>query len=306
MARVLITRPLPGDAPQKLEAAGHEVTVLPGPMPPGREELEAALQDAEGLLCLLTDPVDAGVIGSAPALRAIANCAVGTDNVDLEAAASRDIPVGVTPDVLTDATADLAMALLLAAARRLPEAERDAREGRWRTWEPAGWLGLELRGARLLVVGPGRIGSAVAERARAFGMEVQTAGRDDDLLALLPDADVVSLHCPLTEATRGLIGEAELAAMKPTAILVNTSRGAVVDQPALVRALETGEIGAAALDVTDPEPPAPDDPILSAPNCIVLPHIGSATTRVRSQMASLSADNLIAALDGDPMPYPAR
>ena len=171
MARVLITRPLPGDAPQKLEAAGHEVTVLPGPLPPEREELEAALQDAEGLLCLLTDPVDAGVIGSAPALRAIANCAVGTDNVDLEAAASRDIPVGVTPDVLTDATADLAMALLLAAARRLPEAERDAREGRWRTWEPAGWLGLELRGARLLVVGPGRIGSAVADASGRWSLK---------------------------------------------------------------------------------------------------------------------------------------
>lgn len=306
MARVLITRPLPGDAVEKLESAGHEVEVLPGPMPPDRQELETALAGVDGLLCLLTDPVDAEVIGSAEELRAIANCAIGTDNIDLEAAAARAIPVGVTPDVLTDATADLAVALLLAAARRLPEAERDAREGRWRTWEPAGWLGLELRGARLLIVGPGRIGKAVAERARAFGMEIETVGRDDDLLAVLPDADIVSLHCPLTDATRGLIGETELAAMKPSAILVNTARGAVVDQEALVQALADGTIGAAALDVTDPEPPPPDDPVLSAPNCIVLPHIGSATTRARGLMASLSADNLIAALAGDPMPYPAR
>ena len=306
MARVLITRPLPGDAVGKLEAAGHEVEVLPGPMPPDRQELETALAGVDGLLCLLTDPVDAEVIGSAEQLGAIANCAIGTDNIDLDAAAARGIPVGVTPDVLTDATADLTMALLLAAARRLPEAERDAREERWRTWEPAGWLGLELRGARLLIVGPGRIGKAVAERARAFGMEIETVGRDDDLLAALPDADIVSLHCPLTDATRGLIGETELAAMKPSAILVNTARGAVVDQGALVRALSDGTIGAAALDVTDPEPPPPDDPVLSAPNCIVLPHIGSATTRARELMASLSADNLIAALAGDPMPYPAR
>ena len=306
MARVLITRPLPGDAVGKLEAAGHEVEVLPGPMPPDRQQLEAALDGIEGLLCLLTDPVDAEVIGSAEELRAIANCAIGTDNIDLEAAAARGIPVGVTPDVLTDATADLTMALILAAARRLPEAQADALEGRWQTWEPAGWLGLELRGARLLVVGPGRIGSAVADRARAFGMEVETVGRDDDLLAALPNADVVSLHCPLTEATRGLVGKAELAAMKPSAILVNTARGAVVDQKALVQALGDGTIGAAALDVTDPEPPPPGDPILSAPNCIVLPHIGSATTRARGLMASLSADNLIAALAGEPMPYPAR
>lgn len=306
MARVLITRPLPGDAVEKLESAGHEVTVLPGPMPPDRGELEAQIADVEGLLCLLTDPVDAEVIESAPELAAIANCAIGTDNIDLEAAAARGIPVGVTPDVLTDATADLAMALILAAARRLPEAQHDALEGRWQTWEPAGWLGLELRGARLLVVGPGRIGSAVANRARAFGMEVETVGRGDDLLAALPSADVVTLHCPLTDATRGLIGETELAAMKPTAILVNTARGAVVDQEALVRALAEGTIGAAALDVTDPEPPPPGDPILSAPNCIVLPHIGSATTRARGLMASLSADNLIAALAGEPMPYPAR
>lgn len=306
MARVLITRPLPGQAPEKLEAAGHEVTVLPGPLPPDRGQLESALQGMEGLLCLLTDPVDAGVIDAAAELSAIANCAIGTDNIDLSAAAARDIPVGVTPDVLTDATADLAMALLLAAARRLPQAQADALEGRWKTWEPGGWLGLELRGARLLVVGPGRIGSAVAGRAAAFGMEVQTVGRDDDLLAALPQADIVSLHCPLTAETRGLIGEAELEAMKPTAILVNTARGAVVDQPALVRALEDGTIGAAALDVTDPEPPSPSDPILTAPNCIVLPHIGSATTRARELMASLSADNLIAALAGEPMPYPAR
>ena len=241
----------------------------------------------------------------APQLRAIANYAVGTDNIDLAAAAAHGIPVGVTPDALTDATADLTLALLLAAARRLPQAAQDVRDGAWRTWEPAGWLGLELRGARLLVVGPGRIGTAVAQRAAAFGMEVETAGRADDLHAALARADVVTLHAPLTDATYHLIGRAALAAMRPGAILVNTARGGLVDQVALRVALVAGALGAAALDVTDPEPLPPDDPLLTAPNLIVLPHIGSATTAARERMAQLAVANLIAALDGRPMPTPA-
>jgi glyoxylate reductase len=305
MAHVFITRALPGDAPERLRAAGHEVDVWPGDGPPPPEELRARAARAEGLLTLLTDRVDAALLDAAPRLRVVANLAVGSDNVDLDAARARGVAVGVTPDVLTDATADLALALLLAAARRLVEAAQDVREGRWRTWEPQGWLGLELRGARLLVVGAGRIGRAVAARAEAFGMDVRLVGRGDDLRALLPGADAVSLHVPLTAATRGLIGPAELAAMKPTAVLVNTARGPIVDQAALRAALHEGRLGAAALDVTDPEPLPADDPLLDAPRLLVVPHIGSATHAAREAMAARAADNLLAGLAGRPLPHPA-
>jgi glyoxylate reductase len=305
VARVFVTRDLPGPALARLRAAGHDVTVHPGALPPTRAELEDGVRDAEGLLCLLTDPVDSALLGGAPHLRAIANYAVGSDNIDLGACRARGIPVGVTPDALTDATADLAMALLLAAARRLPEAERAVREGAWRTWDPQGFLGLELRGARLALVGPGRIGRAVGERAAAFGMQVEPVGRGDDLHAALARADAVSLHVPLTEATRRLIGAPALAAVKAGAILVNTARGGIVDQVALAAALRDGRLAAAALDVTDPEPLPPEDPLLAAPNLIVLPHIGSATRAARERMADLAAGNLLAALAGEPMPHPA-
>ena len=305
MARVFVTRELPGPALGRLREAGHEATVHPGAMPPSRAELQAGVRDAEALLCLLTDPVDEALLAGAPRLRAIANYAVGSDNIDLAACKARGIPVGVTPDALTDATADLTMALLLAAARRLPEAERTVREGRWTTWDPQGLLGLELRGARLVLVGPGRIGRAVAERARAFGMEVEPVGRSADLHAALARADVVSLHVPLTDATRGLIDAAALDALRPGAILVNTARGPLVDQGALADALRSGRLAAAALDVTDPEPLPPDDPLLDAPNLIVLPHIGSATRAARERMADLAVGNLLAALNGRRMPHPA-
>jgi len=305
VARIFVTRPLPGTALDDLRAAGHDVVVHPGPLPPTRVELLAGVADAEGLLSLLTERVDANLLAAAPRLRAIANYAVGCDNIDLDAAAARGIPVGVTPDALTDATADLTLALLLAAARHLPRAAQDVRDGAWHTWEPAGWLGLELRGARLLVVGAGRIGTAVSQRAGAFGMEGETAGRDDDLHAALGRADVVTLHTPLTGATHHLIDAAALAAMRPGAILVNTARGGLVDQAALRAALVDGKLGAAALDVTDPEPLPPSDPLLDAPNLLVLPHIGSATTTARERMAQLAVDNLLAALDGRPMPTPA-
>ncbi len=305
MARVFVTRPLPGTAVERLREAGHEVAVHPGPLPPTRAELEAGVAEAEGLLCLLTEAIDAALLERAPRLRAIANYAVGSDNIDRSAAASRGIPVGVTPDVLTDATADLALALLLTAARHLPAAAQSVRDGRWRTFEPQGWLGLELRGARLAIVGFGRIGRAVGERAAAFGMELLPVGRDDDLHAALGRADAVTLHCPLTELTRHLIDAGALAAMKPAAILVNTARGGVVDQVALGAALRGGVIGAAALDVTDPEPLPADDPLLGAPNLFVLPHIGSATYAARERMSDLAAANLLAALAGAPMPHPA-
>ena len=305
MAQVFVTRRLPGSAVGRLAAAGHDVIVHPGELPPTAAELAAGVATADGLLCLLTERIDAAVLEAAPRLRAIANYAVGSDNIDVAAAAPRGIAVGVTPGVLTDATADLTLALLLSAARRLPDAQRSVTDGRWTTWEPRAWLGLELRGARLAVVGFGRIGQAVAERAAAFGMEVEPVRRGDDLHAALARADVVTLHCPLTPATRHLIDAAALAAMKQTAILVNTARGGIVEQVALAAALRDGGIAAAALDVTDPEPPAPNDPLLSAPNLIVLPHIGSATVAARERMAEMAVDNLLAALAGEPMPHPA-
>ncbi len=202
------------------------MSVHAGDLPPTRAELLAGVATADGLLSLLTETIDAEVLAGAPRLRAIANYAVGCDNIDLAAAAARGIPVGVTPDVLTDATADLTLALLLAAARHLPQAAQAVRDGAWVTWDPQGWLGLELREARLAVVGFGRIGRAVAERAAAFGMTIEPVGRDDDLHAALTRADIVTLHCPLTDATHHLIDADALAAMRPTALLVNTARGA--------------------------------------------------------------------------------
>lgn len=306
MALVAVTRRLPGPALGRLDAAAHEVRVWDGELPPSPEELERLTADADGLLCLLTDRVDDTLLDAAPRLRAIANYAVGVDNIDLAATARRGIPVGNTPDVLTDATADLTLALLLAAARRLPEAAAAVRTpGAWRTWAPRGWLGLELRGARLVLVGGhGRIGRAVHARASAFGMEVETVGRGDDLRPALSRADVVSLHCPLTPATRHLIDAAALAAMRPGAILVNTARGPLVDHAALAAALRAGTLGAAALDVTDPEPLPHDDPLLDAPNLLVLPHVGSATHAARERMADLAVGNLLAALEGRAMPHP--
>jgi glyoxylate reductase len=301
MASVLVTRRLAGDALDRLRAA-HEVDVWEGDLPPSPTELHARATPCEGLLTMLTDRVDQALLDAAPRLRVVANYAVGFDNVDLEACAARGVAVGVTPDVLTDATADLAMALVLAAARNLAAARDDVRAGRWRTWEPAGWLGLELRGARLAIVGPGRIGRATAQRAQAFGMEVELVGRDGDLLATLSRADVVSLHAPLTPATRHLVDEQALAAMRPGTILVNTARGGLVDQAALLRATHV----VAALDVTDPEPPPPEDPILTAPHVLVVPHIGSATRAARERMTALAVDNLLAGLAGEPLPHPAR
>jgi glyoxylate reductase len=301
MARVFVTRAIDGTALARLRAA-HDVDVWASEVPPGREELVAALDGSEGLLCMLTDRIDGGVLASAPRLRAIANYAVGTDNVDLEAARERGIAVGNTPDVLTDATADLAFGLMLAAARSIPAAERSVRAGEWRTWEATRWNGADVYGATLGIVGFGRIGRAVARRAEGFAMTV-LATRATPLEEVLERSDFISLHCPLTTQTRHLIDAAALARMKPSAILINTARGPVVDQQALGRALRDGTIAGAALDVTDPEPIALDDPLLDAPNLIVLPHVGSATHSARSHMTEIAVENLLAALAGEPMPY---
>lgn len=305
MARCFVTRALPGPALARL-AERHEVEVWPQRLPPTAAQLRRHTASVEGLLCTVSDRIDAELIGAAPRLRAIANYAVGYDNVDVAAARARAIAVGNTPDVLTDATADLAFALLLASARRLPAAIAAVRDGDWLTWEPMRELGDAVSGATLGIVGGGRIGTAVARRAAGFDMEVLISGRTGGVALdeLLARADFVSLHCPLTAETRHLIDDAALAQMKRTAILVNTARGEIVDPVALARALHAGRIGGAALDVTDPEPLPVDDPLLQAPNLIVVPHIGSATHAARERMTALAVDNLLAALAGEPMPHP--
>src|SRR3954469_10205346 len=224
MAPVYVCRRLVGDALDPLSRE-HKGAVWPEPRPPTPDELRERLGEAEGLLCLLTERVDAAFLDAAPRLRVVSNYAVGTDNVDLEACAARGIPVGRTPDVLTDATADLTWALILAVARRIPEAAAAVRAGEWRTWEAPRWLGMGRAGRTLGIIGPGRIGQAVARRGEAFGMEVVTAGRHDDPLEVLAAADAISLHAPLTPETRGLIDARALAHVKPNAILVNTARG---------------------------------------------------------------------------------
>jgi glyoxylate reductase len=307
MARIFVTRKLPGRALSRL-AEAHDVDVWEHDRPIDRDQLLRRAASADALLCTLVDRIDAELLAELPGLKAIANYAVGVDNVDLEAARERGIPVGNTPGVLTETTADLAFALILACARGLLPAAADVRAGRWSTWSPEGWLGRDVHGATLGVVGAGAIGRAVAARGEGFGMEVLMNGRRDapglvPLGELLARADFVSLHVPLSDETRGLIGEDELRAMKPEAILVNTARGPVVDQEALRRALVEGWIAGAGLDVTDPEPLPPDDPLLEAPNLVVLPHIGSATHATRAAMADLAADNLLAALVGEPMPH---
>ena len=306
MARIFVTRELPFPALDRLREE-HEVDVWPELEPPPPAVLRERAARADALLTLLTDRVDAELLDACPQLQAVANMAVGTDNVDLEAAAARGIPVGNTPGVLTDATADLAMALILAVTRRLAEGAARVREGRWGAWQPAQDLGSDLAGATLGVVGFGRIGQAVARRAEGFGMRVIYTELSSGLTLeeLLGESDVVSVHAPLTPDTRHLIDAAALARMKPTAYLVNTARGGIVDQVALREALHAGGIAGAALDVTDPEPLPPDDPLLDAPNLLVVPHIGSATTGTRARMAAMAVDNLLAALAGRPMPHQA-
>jgi len=307
MARIFVTRRLVGDGLMRLRAAGHDIELWPGAEPPSHDELIAHAQHADALLCTLSDRIDAAFLDACPQLMMIANYAVGLDNVDLDAARARGIPVGNTPDVLTDATADLAFALLLAAARRIPQSAQAVKEGRWGTWQPDGFLGADLVGATLGIVGAGRIGEAMARRATGFDMQIlKTTSRGGiPLDELLAQSDFVSLHVPLTPQTHHLIDAAALRRMKPTAILVNTARGQVVDQQALIDALHAGTIAGAALDVTDPEPLPADHPLLRAPNVLVVPHIGSATMRTRTAMTDLAVDNLLAGLAGRPLPHAA-
>jgi lactate dehydrogenase-like 2-hydroxyacid dehydrogenase len=306
MARCFVTRSLPGAALDRLRER-CEVDVWPERLPPPYEELSARAAGVSGLLTLLTDRVDAALIDHAPHLRVISNYAVGYDNIDIDAAAARGIAVGNTPDVLTEATADLTWALLLAAARKLPEAIASVAAGDWLTWEPARYLGASVGGATMGIIGLGRIGRAVAQRAAGFDMMVLSSsgssGTGVALDELLDRSDFVSLHCPLTPATYHLIDEDALTRMRPHAILINTARGPIVDPVALRRALVAGQIAGAALDVTDPEPLPAGDPLLGAPNLIVVPHIGSATRAARERMADLAVENLLAGLEGRPLPH---
>jgi glyoxylate reductase len=302
--QVFVTRDLPGGALDRLRAE-HDVDVWPERLPPPREELMRRAPELDGLLSLLTDPVDADLIAAAARLRAISNYAVGVDNVDVDAASARGIPVGNTPDVLTDSTADLAVALMLGIGRRLVDGDAYVRRGEWSTWEPDLLLGRDLHGSTVGIVGFGRIGQAVSRRLAGFGCELLHTSRSGGvaLEELLERSDFVSVHTPLTPDTRGLIDAAALERMKPTAYLVNTARGPVVDSAALVDALKAGAIAGAALDVTDPEPLPAHHALLDVPNLLVLPHLGSATHATRERMADMAVDNLLAGLRGEAMPH---
>jgi glyoxylate reductase len=262
----------------------------------GRAALEAAAADADGIVCLLTERIDAGLLERAARLRVVGNVAVGVDNVDVAAATRRGVVVANTPDVLTDATADLAFALLLAAARRVCEGDRMIRAGAWTGWSPTQLLGADVWGRTLGIVGFGRIGKAVARRARGFDMRILHT-RETPLDVLLAESDFVSLHCPLTAETRGLIGARELGLMKRTAILVNTARGAVVDEAALAEALARGTIAGAGLDVFVDEPRVHPG-LVAAPGAVLAPHIGSATVTARTRMVELAASAVAAVLAG--------
>ncbi len=308
---VLMTHTLPAEWTMSLNGkihlvCGPEDATFLAPI------LSDLLIEAEGLYCLLTVKVTEELLQRAPRLRVVSNMAVGYDNIDVPACTRRGIPVGNTPGVLTEATADLTLALLLSAARNLTQANQDARAGLWKTWSPTGWLGEDLHGATLGIIGMGKIGQAVAQRASVFGMqiiytslnEVQIPGwQRVDLTELLAKSDFISLHVPLDQQTRGLINQATLRQMKPSAILINTSRGSVVDTNALAEALQEGRIRGAALDVTDPEPLPAGHVLYNLPNCLIVPHIGSATRRTRRRMAELACANLLAGLAGERLPH---
>jgi glyoxylate reductase len=286
-------------------------------LPPPRDELLRRVAGVDGVLTLLTDKVDDEFLDAAgPQLKVVSNYAVGFDNIDVAACARRGIPVGNTPGVLTDTTADLAFALLMAAARRLPEGDRYVRAGSWKTWGPMLLLGPDVHGSTIGIVGFGRIGQAVARRAQGFGMEILYHDLEplppsvtDPLGAtylpleeLLPRSDFVTLHVNLSPVTRHLINAETLGQMKRTAVLVNTSRGPVVDQAALATALRDGVISAAGLDVTDPEPIPMDDPLVGMDNCLIVPHIASASRATRGKMAAMAAANLVAGVRGEQLP----
>ena len=318
MPRVFVTRGLPGELFAALRADSEfELDIWPGDFPPPREDLLDRARGADGIICLITDQIDADVLAAAGAqLRVVSQMAVGVDNVDVAACTARGIPVGNTPGVLTETTADIAWALILASARRVVESAEFVKRGDWKTWGPLLMAGADVHGGTLGVVGFGAIGQAVARRAAGFGMRVlywnrtprperaaelgaQLRGLDQ----LLEESDFVSLNVALTDDTHHLINADALAKMQPSAILINTARGPIVDEAALAEALRDGRIAGAGLDVTEVEPIDPASPLLTMDNVVVLPHIGSASVATRAKMADIAVANLRAALAGEPMPH---
>ena len=320
--RVFVTRPIAEPAMRRLAAIAR-VDLWDDDMPPPPDELLTRAQHADAVLSMVTDRFDAATIRALPRLLVISNLAVGVDNIDLDAATRAGVAVGHTPGILTETTADLAFALLLATARRVAEGDRYVRGGRWRTWGPKVMLGRDVHGATLGIVGWGAIGQAMAQRAAGFAMRVlflpgphasrparrtrqahkseafhSSTPEPASLKRLLAESDFVSLHLPLTTATRHMIGEPELATMKRTAILINTARGAIVEREALIGALRSGRLAGAGLDVTEPEPLDAKDPMLTLPNVVITPHIGSASHATRLKMAEVAADNLIDVFEG--------
>ena len=309
--KVFVCRPIAAEALDMLAQAA-KVEVWREELPPPRDALLENVRETDGLLTLLTDRVDAALIDASQRLRVISNMAVGYDNIDVPAATKRGILVGITPGVLTETSADFAFALLMSAARRVVEADRYTRQGKWKTWGPMVLLGQDVHGATLGILGLGRIGVEMAKRAKGFGMKViyHNRARRLDLESqlevkyagfsqLLAESDFITVHVPLTAETHHIIGVKEFAMMKPTAVFVNTSRGAVVDQKALYGALRDRKIFAAGLDVTETEPIAADDPLLTLDNVIIAPHIASASVPTRRKMALMAAENLLAGLRGE-------
>ena len=314
--RVFVSRFIAQEALDKITQA-TEMELWPDELPPPYEVLLEKIQGIEGLLSLLSDKIDANLMDSAPKLKVVSNLAVGYDNISIAEATKRHIVVGNTPEVLTETTADLAFTLLMSAARRVVEADNYTRKGQWKTWGPMILLGQDIHHATLGIIGLGRIGAEVARRARGFNMKVlyyDKVRRSEEeerqlgveyvpeLAKLLSTADFISVHVPLTAETHRLIGTDEFAVMKPTAVLINTSRGTVVDQKALYEALKSGRIFAAGIDVTEVEPIPPDDLLLTLDNIIIAPHIGSASFNTRKSMAFMAGENLLAGLRGEVPP----
>jgi len=312
--KVLVTHQLPGERLNEL-ARHCELDIWEGPDLLPASALKERLAGCQGLVCLLTDRVDAELLNATPDLEFVSSVSVGVDHIDIQAMTGRGIPVGNTPGVLVDTTADAAFALLLAAARRLPEADRYIRQGKWKpdkAWTPEFFLGKDVSGATLGLIGLGAIGQAVARRAAGFGMRVLAWNRSPrevpgvenvSMEELLLRSDFVSVHVALTGETRMLLDADKMAMMKPGAVLVNTARGGIVDEQALAAALASGQVYAAGIDVFEREPLAMDSPLLEHPRVVLAPHLGSATTMTRARMVGLAVDNALAALQGQPMPH---
>jgi lactate dehydrogenase-like 2-hydroxyacid dehydrogenase len=318
LPHVFVTRKIPKEALLTLELC-CQVTIWPDRLPPSPEDLREVLDDKDGLLCLLTDRINRDLLDHAPQLRVVSTMSVGYEHIDLEECRRRQIAVGHTPGVLTDATADFALTLILASARKLLESIHSAQNGDWLTWEPMQHLGLELAQSTVGILGLGRIGSEVARRLQGFRPRLLYHDQKPDIQlekelglefcpieTLVEESDILTLHVPLTSDTRHIIGERELRRMKSGGILINTGRGALIETQALVLALQRGEIGYAALDVTDPEPLPPIHPLYSCPNCMITPHVASATQFSRKEMAMKAAANLIHFFEGRPLPHPVE